>query len=328
MVDDDPTPRPVRVVPPSDETLVTPPPGVIEPVVVTPFPPVESDVVPGSLHEEERVQHLPDGSVVREYDRVEQPALVRGRDWRPWIITGAILVALLAALGVWYFTRSDQKAVPAILGQPVAAATARLQNAGFKTQVTQRAGTGQPGIVLAAQPAPGEKADKGSVVALVVSAAPATVTVPNAVGLTQTDARDRLVAAGFKVTSAFVSSDLPSGTVTAQAPAAGDKVGSGDAVRINVSKGSATASVPNEVGQTGDSAQQDLAAKGFNPVVVQVASDQAAGTVVAQSPAGGQARKGAKVQLSVSSGPATTTATTDTTPTTPPTSTDVTTTTP
>ena len=105
----------------------------------------------------------------------------------------------------------------------------------------------------------------------------------------------------------------------AQAPAAGQKIRRGTAVRINVSKGSATTSVPSEVGTAAATAQQDLASKGFKPSVVQVPSDQPTGTVVAQSPSGGQARKGASVQLNVSNGPAATTTTTTpaTTPTTP-----------
>ena len=115
-------------------------------------------------------------------------------------------------------------------------------------------------------------------------------------------------------------SGQPVGTVVAQAPAAGEKIARGTAVRINVSKGSATAIVPSEVGQTSDDAQRDLAAKGFKPGILQVPSDQPAGTVVAQSPSGGQARKGTRVQLNISSGPAATTtttpATTDTLPTT------------
>ena len=195
-----------------------------------------------------------------------------------------------------------------VVGQSVDTAVTQLEQAGFKTQITRRPATAKPDTVLAENPGGGTKADKGSIVALTVSSAPATVTVPNAVGVTQADARDRLVAAGFKVTSASVSSDQPTGTVVAQAPAAGEKVARGANVRINVSKGSANANVPSEVGQTADAAQRDLAAKGFKPTVVQVASDQVAGTVIAQSPAGGQARKGASVQLNISKGPDATTA--------------------
>jgi beta-lactam-binding protein with PASTA domain len=301
---------------PPDETLVAQPASRIvreERVVVPPAGPV---VVPGAVHEEERVGVGADGSVVREYDRLEQPPVGRTRSWWPWIIS-AVLLLILIGLGIWYFTRGEKATVAPVVGQPVAAAVTRLEQAGFKTQITRRVGDARPGIVLEERPAGGSQADKGSTVALVVSAAPGTVTVPNAVGIPQGEARDRLVAAGFKVTDASVSSAQPTGTVVAQSPPAGDKVARGTSVRINVSKGSATANVPSEVGQTSDAAQRDLANKGFRPAVVQVPSDQPLGTVVAQSPAGGQARKGSSVQLNVSKGPAATT-TTQTTVTTPP----------
>jgi eukaryotic-like serine/threonine-protein kinase len=308
-----------RIPPPEDmpdETLVARPARRVvqeERVVV---PPADPDVLPGAVHEEERVGMRADGSVVREYDRLEQPPVVRTRNRWPWIIA-AILLLILIGLGIWYFTRADQATVAPVVGQPVGTAVTRLEQDGFKTQITRRVSDARPDRVLEQRPAGGSQADKGATVALVVSAAPGTVTVPNAVGIPQGEARDRLVAAGFKVTSARVSSAEPTGTVVAQSPAAGEKVARGATVRINVSKGSATANVPSEVGQTSDVAQRELADKGFKPAVVQVPSDQPAGTVVAQSPAGGQAPKGSRVQLNVSKGPdATTTQTTVTAPTT------------
>ena len=71
------------------------------PVVVPPLP---GEGAPGAVHEEERVGVLADGSVVREYDRVEEPpAGGTGNRW-PWIIS-LVLLLILAGLGIWYFTR-------------------------------------------------------------------------------------------------------------------------------------------------------------------------------------------------------------------------------
>jgi beta-lactam-binding protein with PASTA domain len=299
-------PTPDAVLPVPDDTLVERPVSrvVREEVIVPPADAVSA----GAVHEEVRVGVLSDGSVVREYDRVEQPPVVEQRNWWPWLVSGLLLLVLIG-LGIWYFTRDEKATVSSVVGQPVGSAVTRLEQDGFKTSVTHRAGGTRAGIVLVEQPPGGSSADKGSVVALTVSSAPVAVTVPNAVGVPQGDARDRLVAAGFSVTSANVNSDQPTGTVVAQAPAAGVKASRGTTVRINVSKGSATANVPSEVGQPVDAAQSDLAAKGFKPSVVQVPSDQPVGTVVAQSPSGGQSRKGSSVQLNVSKGPnATTTA--------------------
>ena len=197
-----------RIPPPEDipdETLVARPARRVvqeERVVV---PPEDPDVMPGAVHEEERVGMRADGSVVREYDRLEQPPVVRTRNRWPWIIA-AILLLILIGLGIWYFTRADQATVTPVVGQPVGTAVTRLEQDGFKTQITRRVSDARPDRVLEQRPAGGSQADKGATVALVVSAAPGTVTVPNAVGIPQGEARDRLVAAGFKVTSASVSS--------------------------------------------------------------------------------------------------------------------------
>jgi serine/threonine-protein kinase len=149
------------------------------------------------------------------------------------------------------------------------------------------------------------------------------VTVANAVGLTQANARDQLVKAGFTVTTAQVFSDQPVGTVVAQDPAAGTRTAPGTKVRINVSKGSAQVPVPSEVGSPLADAKAALEAKGFTVASTLVPASQAADTVVSQSPVGGAAPKGSTVQLNVSQGPTTTTTTT-TTPTTPTTTTTTT----
>jgi serine/threonine-protein kinase len=127
--------------------------------------------------------------------------------------------------------------------------------------------------------------------------------VPNAVGLTEAAARDRLVAKGFKVTEARVFSQEKAGSVVAQSPAAGARAPKGGTIRINVSKGSPTVIVPNVVGQSVGDAETALAKVGLKGVVqLHVPSAQPAGTVVAQNPPGGQAKRGSSVALNVSSG--------------------------
>ena len=164
---------PDAVTPVGDETLVERPVSrvVREDVVV---PPQADGVAPGVVHEEERVGVARDGSVVREYDRIEQPPVER-RNWWPWLPSGILLLVLIG-LGIWYFTRDEKATVSSVVGQPVASAVTRLEQDGFKTSVTHRAGAAKVGIVLAEQPPGGSSADKGSVVALTVSSAPATVT--------------------------------------------------------------------------------------------------------------------------------------------------------
>jgi beta-lactam-binding protein with PASTA domain len=267
---------------------------------------VDVDVV----HEEERVRMLADGSVLRETDRIEQRSTFRDR--LPWFLLA--LVGLILAVGVivWFVTRSSSKAVPAVVGLRIDTAVTRLQQDGFKAQIVRQSNTRAAGVVFGQNPAAATKHDDGSTVRLLVSRGPNRATVANAVGLTQSAARDRLVKAGFKVTTAEVYSDQPKGTVVAQSPAAGGHVAPGTLVRMNVSKGSATVNVPSEVGNTVTQARSELAAKGLKPSVMQVPSDQPIDTVVAQAPAGGQVRTGSTVQLNVSKGAPANTATTAT----------------
>ena len=291
-----------------------------DPVILPPG--AEVDVV----HEEERARVLADGSVVREGRRVEQHS--SGRERLPWILIALLLALLIGGFAVWYFTRSDAKAVPAVVDLRIDEAVTRLQADGFKAEIARQSSAKQPGIVFGQNPAADAEADSGSTVRLLVSNGPSSSTVLNAVGLPQSEARDKLVQAGFAVTTAQVFSDQPSGTVVAQDPAAGERVAPGAKVRLNVSKGSGEIDVPSQVGNTVEDAEADLVAQGFKTAVTRVASDEPLDTVVAQSPSGGKARKGATVRLSVSEGPQTTTPTETTTTTVPATTASTTTTSP
>jgi serine/threonine-protein kinase len=268
------------------------------------------------MHEEERVRVLPDGTVLRERDRIEQEQSWFRR-YLPWVLIAILGLLIIAGLVLWYVTKSDNKTVPAVVGLQGDAAVNRLQNDGFKVQIVRQSSARPAGVVFGQNPASGASVSKGSTVRLLVSRGKALVTVPNAVGLTQVDARGKLVNAGFAVITAQVPSDQPVGTVTAQDPAAGTRVAPGTKVHINVSKGKAAVPIPNEVGNTLANATPELEAKGFKVTTTPVPSSSAADTVVSQSPASGSAPKGSTIQLNVSQGPTATTTTTTATVTTP-----------
>ena len=264
-------------------------------------------VVPGVVSEEERVQVESDGSVSRRYDRIEQPPVRRRRgfDEIGWALL-ALLVLVLAALGIWWYLAHrgpSKQTVPAVTGQPVATAVNQLQSRGFKTRISSQTHAGTPGTVYGQNPGSGASVNKGSTVGLLVSKGLAAVVVPNAVGLTDATARDKLVTAGLTVTEKRVFAKDPPGTVVAQNPAAGSKAAKGGSVQINISKGTGVAIVPTVVGLTVGAAETKLAKAGLTGVVqFHVASAKPTGTVVAQAPPGGQAKIGSKVQLNVSNG--------------------------
>src|SRR5262249_12765037 len=100
----------------------------------------------------------------------------------------------------------------------VPAAVSELQDRGFKVRITSQPHPEPRGTVFRAIPPAGSRIDKGSTVQLLSSNGPATIAVPNAVGLTEADGRDRLVAAGFKVSETRVFADAKPGTIVAQSP--------------------------------------------------------------------------------------------------------------
>ena len=318
-MDDDRTRREGTGDDPDDPVILPAEETRIHEVRAVPPPPPGSDAEMEVVQEERRTRVLPDGTVVEEGYRVEQRSTMRER--LPWILIALLLVILVAGLATWFFTRSDTKPVPGVVGLQIDDAVTELQADGFKVQIVRQANDKPAGIVFGQDPAADRNADEGSTVRVLVSNGPDAVTVPNAVGLGQSDARSRLVDAGFTVTTAQVFSDQPAGEVVAQDPAAGEKAAPGTKVRLNVSKGSGEVDVPSVIGTSLDEAQSDLVDAGFNPSVRRVASDQPVDTVVAQSPSGGTAPKGSTVRLSVSEGPQTDTTTTETTTTVPETTT-------
>ena len=279
-----------------------------ERVVADPVAPLAGDVDVNAVHEEERVRVLADGTVLRETDRIEQRS--RFRDWLPWLLLALLGLLIAVGLIVWYVGRSSTKTVPAVVGLRIDAAVSRLQQDGFKVQIARQSNARPAGVVFGQNPAAATEHDEGSTVRLLASKGPSHARVPNAVGLAQSEARDRLVSAGFRVVTTEVFSDQPRGSVVAQTPAAGGAVTPGGLVHLNVSKGSATVDLPSEVGNPIAQARRELAARGLEPNVSHVPSSQPVGTVVAQNPAGGRARKGSIVYLNVSKGAPVTTQTT------------------
>lgn len=255
------------------------------------------------VHEDERVRVNPDGSVDRRLDRVEDAHRRRRpvEHLGPWLL--ALLLLVLAGIAAaWYFTREETKPVPGVTSLQLNDAVARLQDDGFKADIRNGPSDEDPGVVYDQDPAAGVELEEGGTVQLLVSEGPETVPVPNAVGLSETEARDRLAEAGFAVNVVEVFSDEPEGRVVAQNPAAGENLSPDETVRLNVSKGPGTAVVPDLVGLQRDDAEAQLADLGLEANVVEVPSDQLPGTVVAQNPTSGEVDVGTSVRLNVATG--------------------------
>src|SRR5437763_5882418 len=139
------------------------------------------------------------------------------------------------------------------------------------------------------------------------SGSPASFTVPNValqpVGTaTQTLQNDGLKVATQDVPSAF---GVGPGSVLDQTPKPPAKVSKGDTVTLKVVAAPAQVTVPDVTGEEVATATNTLQQAGFTVTPQARQSNQAAGTVIDQSPSGNsQAAQGSRVTLSVSSGPA------------------------
>lgn len=252
-------------------------------------------------------EHLPDAVPRAERrpppsERLEPPLRRQAPSLAPalLVILGLTLAGVAAA---WYWTsRDEREPVPSVAGLTVDRAIARLREEGFATAAVNRANEADAGTVFSQDPRAGAEADEGSTVRVLVSGGPATRPAPNAVGLDETVARDRLAAAGLEVVVDEVFSDEPEGSVVAQDPPAGRRVGEGQRVRLEVSKGTGLAELPSLVGRSGASAEAELGALGLRASVHRVPSREPADTVVAQHPAPGEVRVGSTVRLNVSTG--------------------------
>jgi hypothetical protein len=135
--------------------------------------------------------------------------------------------------------------VPNVVGLTQAAAQSAITAAGLSVGAITTANSASvpAGLVISESPAASTSVAPNSAVAIVVSLgpAPATVAVPNVVGLTQAAAQNAIAAAGLSlgaVTTA-ASASVPAGQVISQTPGAGANVVIGSAVALVVSTGPA-----------------------------------------------------------------------------------------
>ncbi len=143
-----------------------------------------------------------------------------------------------------------------------------------------------------------------TVIELTVSLGKKTVVVPYVIGAAEAGARTMLAEKGLKATVEYKNSDtFAAGLVMAQSVAAKKEVSPGTEVKITVSAGAASFTVPSTVGKSEASAKSTLNGKGLK-VIVNYAknSSVAEGNVISQAPSSGKVKAGDTVTITVSSG--------------------------
>jgi eukaryotic-like serine/threonine-protein kinase len=241
------------------------------------------------------------------------PPVRRRRRW-PWLL--ALLVLIGAGVGIWIGVSALQHelgknklaTVPFVESQVEALAKKHITDAGLKPRVRHEPSTTTPeGKVIRQSPGGGEKIARGNNVTIFVSQGPPQVSVPNVVGMSQSEAEALLQSKNLQADVHTVPNDQPEGTVVAQAPSADSLVDVDTVVRINVATGPQPVGVPNEIGRSYSDALTELQSLGFAVRRQNVQSNEPAETVVNQSPSANSAQpKGSTVTLKVSEGPSTT----------------------
>jgi eukaryotic-like serine/threonine-protein kinase len=237
-----------------------------------------------------------------------------------WI---AALVALLVILVVllFLFWRAlnegddeadlvvDEVEMPVVTGVRFEQAEATLRNMGFETvdlEFEENAEV-EANFVFEQQPAAGETTAVDQPVLLTVSQGEGLLVVPNLVGLTLDEARQRLTAEGFTAgqVTEVASNDVEAGRVVRQAPEANQERPRDSAVNLEVSSGVEQVAIPNLQNQTESDARVALTQLELQSAVEQEASSTVeVGRVIRTVPAAGeQAPKGSTVTVVVSSGP-------------------------
>ena len=133
------------------------------------------------------------------------------------------------------------------------------------------------------------------------------IKVPDLLGMTEDEAAEALKKQnlGYKVIGTESSSKYAEGQVCNQSPKSGKKVTENSTIKITISSGEGSKSIPNVIGATEADATNSLQAAGYKVnVSYGHSSTVAAGQVISQSPDSSQkGQAGDTITISVSQGP-------------------------
>ncbi|MDZ4177825.1 MAG: PASTA domain-containing protein, partial [Coriobacteriia bacterium] len=231
------------------------------------------------------------------------PARPGSRRTRLLLFTLIPLFLLVSIAALWYLS---QPQVTDVSGSAVEQAIADLQSDGFTIgEITyDEEADGLQGTVASQDPNAGKRVKAGTAVSLIV-AGPPPVPAPDVTGIDLTQAQSALEAIGLvlgAVTESYHES-VPAGLVISQDPEADLDASKGSKIAIVVSMGPEPVAVPSIVGAQQPEAVASLEALRFTVTIVSQDNAAPQGTVLDQSPAGGEMMvPGTAITLTVSTG--------------------------
>ncbi|MEU2254510.1 Stk1 family PASTA domain-containing Ser/Thr kinase [Nocardia xishanensis] len=206
-----------------------------------------------------------------------------------WVAIVAVLT-LIVGVGGWWLGVGRYEAVPPIAGLSSEQATATLREAGFETEIRQKASDTIPaGGVVGSDPSAGSKVTKGSTVSVLVSSGKPRV--PEIKPGDDVRKVNQLIKdAGLQpVDAGEVGSQAPKGSLAKVDPAPGTVLPMGGQVKVFRSNGAQPVKVPDVRGKTTEEAMQALTAAGIKVRETRTEYDKAieADQVIGTDPAAG-----------------------------------------
>ena len=209
-------------------------------------------------------------------------------------VLGAIILGYLTAYLIIFPAPilPGHQVVPRVLGLTIGEATAQLTRA--EMEATDGGAESHPtaseGTVIWQDPPAGVVAPERTKVALVTSAGPPKIPVPDVVGYDGPLARQILMVAGLTVAQVeSVAAPVPRGVTMLTRPAPATNVAPGSSVTILVSRGAPTITVPSLLGLSSADARTRLELEGLvlGTVTRRRTNEAAPGIVLEQRPAAG-----------------------------------------
>lgn len=203
----------------------------------------------------------------------------------------------------------SRQSVPRVLGMTLPEARQEIQRAGLVPQDggSEPHPTAAAGTVIWQDPPPAVAAQAGVRVTLVSSAGAPKIPVPDVSGLDSGLARRLIAAAGLVVASVeSVQAAVAPGVAMLTRPAPGTPLPAGSSIRLVVSIGAPTLSVPDLLGLSQADARTRLELDGLTlgTVMRRKTGSAAPGTVIEQKPASGTlAAPGTVVDIVVARSP-------------------------
>ena len=241
-----------------------------------------------------------------QYKQVKQSQQKSRRG--PILLIAALILALLAGLGGWYYGIGRYVDTPKLIGLAEAAAETEATSAGFAFTVNAHefSETVPEGNVIATEPAAGDKILPEGTINAMISNGKERYAIPDLKGQTVDEATATLKKLHLKVgeTSGKYDEKVDKGDVVGTGLDTDTLVKRDTEVDLILSKGRQPIDVVDYTGKSANDAQAALEKAGFTVDVKSVYNDKIdRGIVISQDPKSGTKFKGDAITLTVSLGP-------------------------